>query len=166
MERAEAPAGQAAGDWWAAEVDVLPDAAVVNFVVQYYEHFDNNEGQDFRAVVEPAGGGCGGLACMRAALSLGTLRCKVLDLLCMPVARFMPDSRRSLSAHIPRCLLMRRSAPYRPGVLSRSLEEFEARKAEEIYANLRKQRADLERQWARKERLRAETRAKAKAGLL
>ena len=61
MERAEAPAGQEGGDWWAAEVDVLQDAAVVNFVLQYYEHFDNNEGQDFRAVVEQAGGGCAGL---------------------------------------------------------------------------------------------------------
>jgi starch synthase len=66
MERAEAPAGQAGvpagqaagGDWWAAEVDVLPDAAVVNFVVQYYEHFDNNEGADFRAAVQQAGAGC------------------------------------------------------------------------------------------------------------
>ena len=59
---------------------------------------------------------------------------------------------------------MTRAALYRPGVLSRSLEEFEERKLEEIYANLRKQRADLEQQWARKERLRAETRAKAKVG--
>ena len=40
------------GDWWAVEFDVLPDAAVINFVVKYYEHFDNNEGQDFKAVVE------------------------------------------------------------------------------------------------------------------
>lgn len=46
------------GDWWAAEFDVFPDAAVINFVVKYYEHFDNNEGQDFKALVElDAGGG-------------------------------------------------------------------------------------------------------------
>ena len=55
MEKAEGPGP---GDWWAAELDVLPDAAVVNFVVQYYEHFDNNEGQDYKAVVEHQGGGC------------------------------------------------------------------------------------------------------------
>ena len=40
------------GDWWAVEFDVFPDAAVINFVVKYYEHFDNNEGQDFKALVE------------------------------------------------------------------------------------------------------------------
>ena len=55
MEKAEGPGP---GDWWAADLDVLPDAAVVNFVLQYYEHFDNNEGQDFKAVVEHQGGGC------------------------------------------------------------------------------------------------------------
>ena len=55
MEKAEGPG---LGDWWAADVDVLPDAAVVNFVLQYYEHFDNNEGRDFKAVVEHQGGGC------------------------------------------------------------------------------------------------------------
>lgn len=40
------------GDWWAVEFDIFPDAAVINFVVKYYEHFDNNERQDFKALVE------------------------------------------------------------------------------------------------------------------
>ena len=60
MKRAEGPG---AGDWWAADFDVLPDAAVVNFVLQYYEHWDNNEGQDFKAAVEHQGGGCAQCCC-------------------------------------------------------------------------------------------------------
>ena len=44
----------------------------------------------------------------------------------------------------------------------RSLDDFQQRKAEEIYAHLRERRADLEAQAQRKERLRAETRAAAK----
>jgi hypothetical protein len=48
------------GDWWAAEFDVLPDAAVINFVIKYYEHFDNNDGQDYKALVQldESGGYC------------------------------------------------------------------------------------------------------------
>ena len=40
------------GDWFAAEVEVPMDVAVLNFVVQYYEHYDNNYGADFKAVVQ------------------------------------------------------------------------------------------------------------------
>ncbi len=48
----EAKGVQPAGDWFAAEVDVPQDVAVLNFVVQYYEHYDNNYGVDFKAAVE------------------------------------------------------------------------------------------------------------------
>ena len=48
----EARGVQPAGDWFAAEVDVPQDVAVLNFVVQYYEHYDNNYGVDFKAAVE------------------------------------------------------------------------------------------------------------------
>ena len=48
----EAKDVQPAGDWFAAEVNVPQDVAVLNFVVQYYEHFDNNYGQDFKAAVQ------------------------------------------------------------------------------------------------------------------
>lgn len=34
--------------WWEAEVDVQVDAVVINFVVQFYEHFDNNQGSDHK----------------------------------------------------------------------------------------------------------------------
>ena len=40
------------GDWFTAEADVPPDVAVLNFVVQYYEHFDNNYGLDYKAAVQ------------------------------------------------------------------------------------------------------------------
>ena len=40
------------GDWFAAEVQVPVDVAVLNFVVQYYEHYDNNYGADFKAAVQ------------------------------------------------------------------------------------------------------------------
>ena len=48
----EAKGVQPAGDWFSAEVDVPQDVAVLNFVVQYYEHYDNNYGLDFKAAVE------------------------------------------------------------------------------------------------------------------
>lgn len=44
----------------------------------------------------------------------------------------------------------------------RSLDDFQERKAAEIYAHLRERRGALEAQARRKERLRAETRAAAK----
>ena len=47
-------------------------------------------------------------------------------------------------------------------IVRRPLEDFEERKFEEIYSNLRRQRQALEQQWLRKERVRAETRAAAK----
>ena len=40
------------GDWFTAEAAVPPDVAVLNFVVQYYEHFDNNYGLDYKAAVQ------------------------------------------------------------------------------------------------------------------
>ena len=48
----EARGVQPAGDWFAAEVNVPQDVAVLNFVIQYYEHYDNNYGLDFKAAVE------------------------------------------------------------------------------------------------------------------
>lgn len=42
----------AEGDWWAIDFDALHDAAVYNFVVKYYEHYDNNDGQDYKALVQ------------------------------------------------------------------------------------------------------------------
>ncbi|CAL8465412.1 g4948 [Coccomyxa elongata] len=90
------------GNWWAVEFDVFPDAAVINFVVKYYEHFDNNEGQDFKALVE-------------------------LD------------------------------------ALGGSLDDFQERKAEEIYQRLRQQRKELEEEWQRKGKRRTEMRTAAKA---
>ncbi|KAK9805611.1 hypothetical protein WJX72_007789 [[Myrmecia] bisecta] len=42
-------------DWWEAEVEVAPDAVVLNWVVQYYEHFDNNNGADHKTLVEFTG---------------------------------------------------------------------------------------------------------------
>ena len=48
----EAEGVEPAGDWFAAELNVPVDVAVLNFVVQYYEHYDNNYGQDFKAAVQ------------------------------------------------------------------------------------------------------------------
>ena len=55
----EAHGVKPAGDWFTAETDVPPDVAVLNFVLQYYEHYDNNYGQDYKAAVQfDAGGRC------------------------------------------------------------------------------------------------------------
>ena len=43
-----------------------------------------------------------------------------------------------------------------------SLDDFEARKAEDIYQSLRQRRRQQREEWARRERRRAETRASAK----
>jgi hypothetical protein len=43
-----------------------------------------------------------------------------------------------------------------------SLDDFEARKAEDIYQSLRQRRRQQREQWERRERRRAETRASAK----
>ncbi len=43
--------GRGEGDWWQAPVDVSEGAAVLNFVIQYYEHFDNNGGLDYKICV-------------------------------------------------------------------------------------------------------------------
>jgi starch synthase len=43
-------------DWWEASLEVPASAAVVDFVVAYYDHYDNNGGQDHRMVVDlPSG---------------------------------------------------------------------------------------------------------------
>lgn len=39
------------GDWWTVETEVPKGAAVLNFVVQYYDHFDNNGGLDYKLSV-------------------------------------------------------------------------------------------------------------------
>lgn len=50
MEALDAPA--APGErWWVAEVPVPLDAVVLDFVVYFYEHFDNNDGANHRALV-------------------------------------------------------------------------------------------------------------------
>ena len=53
----EARGVKPAGDWFTAETDVPPDVAVLNFVLQYYEHYDNNYGQDYKAAVQFDAGG-------------------------------------------------------------------------------------------------------------
>ena len=50
MERLDAPA--APGEcWWVAEVTLPLDAVVMDFVVHYFTHFDNNNSGDHRALV-------------------------------------------------------------------------------------------------------------------
>eukprot|EP00884_Botryococcus_braunii_P007192 jgi/Botrbrau1/16474/Bobra.0142s0068.1 len=44
------------GDWWAAAIEVPEDAAVINFVIQYYDHYDNNGGLDYKVAVGLPGG--------------------------------------------------------------------------------------------------------------
>ena len=47
VESAELPEGR----WWSAEVSPPLDAVVLDFVAFFYEHFDNNEGANYRAAV-------------------------------------------------------------------------------------------------------------------
>ncbi len=47
----EATGVKSPGNWFAADVDVPTDVAVLNFVLQYWEHYDNNDGQDYKAAV-------------------------------------------------------------------------------------------------------------------
>ena len=57
------------GDWFTAEAEVPPDVAVLNFVVQYYEHFDNNYGLDYKAAVQfDSHGRCDTVHCLPAGL--------------------------------------------------------------------------------------------------
>ena len=57
------------GDWFTAEAAVPPDVAVLNFVVQYYEHFDNNYGLDYKAAVQfDSHGRCDTVRCLPAGL--------------------------------------------------------------------------------------------------
>lgn len=39
---AAATASLADGEWWEAELEVPFEAAAINFVVNFYEHYDNN----------------------------------------------------------------------------------------------------------------------------
>lgn len=50
MERLDVPAtpGEC---WWVAEVTLPLDAVVMDFVVHYFKHFDNNNSSDHRALV-------------------------------------------------------------------------------------------------------------------
>lgn len=54
MTRAAAAAGAAAdkGEWWEAEIEIGETDVSLDFVFQYYEHFDNNQGRDYKALVE------------------------------------------------------------------------------------------------------------------
>jgi len=56
MQRAPASSAKSTGDgtaeWWQAVVDVPESAAALNFVVNYYEHFDNNNAADYKIAVE------------------------------------------------------------------------------------------------------------------
>ena len=38
-------------DWWVAELDVPFEAVAVNFVISYYEYYDNNGLQDYKLLV-------------------------------------------------------------------------------------------------------------------
>ena len=38
-------------DWWVAELDVPFEAVAVNFVINYYEYYDNNGLQDYKLLV-------------------------------------------------------------------------------------------------------------------
>ena len=43
-------------EWWEAEVNVPMEAAAVNFVVNFFEHYDNNNTKDYKILVSlPAG---------------------------------------------------------------------------------------------------------------
>lgn len=60
MQRAPASASAAStkstsdstAEWWQAVVQVPQSAAALNFVVNYYEHFDNNNAADYKIAVE------------------------------------------------------------------------------------------------------------------
>ena len=57
------------GDWFTAAADVPSDVAVLNFVVQYYEHFDNNYGLDYKTAVQfDSHGRCDAVLCLTAGL--------------------------------------------------------------------------------------------------
>lgn len=45
------------GEWWAAEVTIPETAVVLDFVINYHEHYDNNGGKDYHAATQlPARG--------------------------------------------------------------------------------------------------------------
>ena len=45
-DAAEPPA--AAGDWWSADMSIPYEAAAMNFVVNFQNHYDNNGSQDYK----------------------------------------------------------------------------------------------------------------------
>lgn len=38
-------------EWWVADMQIPYEAAAVNFVVNYFEHYDNNDRQDYKLKV-------------------------------------------------------------------------------------------------------------------
>ena len=54
-------------DWWSADVEVPLEAAALNFVVNYYDHYDNNDRQDHKINVSGGRGGLAGYCWARAA---------------------------------------------------------------------------------------------------
>ena len=54
------PASPSQTEWWEASLQVAAEAVVLNFVVAYYENYDNNEQRDhkvLRMVLQLAGDG-------------------------------------------------------------------------------------------------------------
>ena len=43
-------------DWWSAELSLPAEAAAVNFVINYYDHYDNNNQKDHKLNVRGEGG--------------------------------------------------------------------------------------------------------------
>jgi starch synthase len=43
-------------EWWVGVMDLPSEAAAANFVVNYFEHYDNNNGQDYKLLVALPGG--------------------------------------------------------------------------------------------------------------
>ena len=59
MERVKQPSDAPVGDWWKAGFTVPGHAAVLDFVVQYYEHYDNNDGANYKVCTGQQHKGCG-----------------------------------------------------------------------------------------------------------
>ncbi len=48
---AAAAAAPPPGDWYEAEISIPIEAAAINFVINYYEHYDNNKSKDHKILV-------------------------------------------------------------------------------------------------------------------
>lgn len=82
-------------EWWEALVPIPSDAAVLNFVVNYFEHFDNNDRKDFkvgpcclmkctgvcRCVSRHQGSGCRAMRSAIAVAAAALPACLLLSLL-------------------------------------------------------------------------------------